>query len=308
MILNSDVTSHGLRETATNQDIGLSLPICARTRPGLSPCETKRFHPVKTMRSGFVGAIVSLLLVGTSHAGTSENFEVAGAKVSLQIPTRAAEGKPWLWVGEFAGHLRSLESGLVEKGWHVAYVAQSNKFGSPAAMAVWEKLYSELHGKRGLSAKPALLGISRGGLYVNAWVRLHPDRASVLYLDNGVCDIRSWPGGFQLTRKGQGSKGDWAKYKAEFGFADDATALEKSLRPTDQLLAAIQADVLLVSCHGTADRTVPYEDNAGKLVAFWEQNKGRVKLFPKANGDHHPHGLPDPKPLIDLLVSEAIQP
>lgn len=257
------------------------------------------------MKSLLLCTFVSLLLFGTSHADTTENFEIDGAKVSLKIPASPAEGKPWLWIGEFAGHLQTLESGLVEKGWHVAYVAQSNKFGSPNAMAVWEKLYTELHQKRGLSAKPALLGISRGGLYVNAWVRLHPDRASVLYLDNGVCDIRSWPGGFQLTKKGGGSKGDWAKYKTEFGFSDDEAALEKSTRPPDQFLPAIQANVLLISCHGTADHTVPYEDNAGKLVEFWEQNKGRVKLFPKENGDHHPHGLPDPKPLIDLLVSEA---
>ncbi|MES2983440.1 MAG: hypothetical protein V4727_14100 [Verrucomicrobiota bacterium] len=257
------------------------------------------------MRSFFLVAFISLILFSTSRASTSENFTIDGAKVSLKIPTTAAEGKPWLWIGEFAGHLKTLESGLVEKGWHVAYVTQTHKFGSPNSMAVWEKLYTELHEKRGLSAKPALLGISRGGLYVNAWVRLHPDRASILYLDNGVCDIRSWPAGFQLNKKGGGSKGDWEKYKTEFGFPDDATALEKSIRPTDQLLPAIKADVLLISCHGTADRTVPYEDNAGKLVEFWEQNKGRVKLFPKENGDHHPHGLPDPKPLIDLLVSEA---
>ena len=250
-------------------------------------------------------AISYILLLNKSLAQTTENFEIGGARVSLKIPATAAEGKPWLWIGEFAGHLNTLESGLVEKGWHVAYVAQGNQFGSPNAMAVWEKLYTELHEKRGLSAKPALLGISRGGLYVNAWVRLHPDRASVLYLDNGVCDIRSWPGGFPLTKQGTGSKGDWAKYKTVFGFTDDATASEKSIRPTDQLLPAIKADVLLISCHGTADRTVPYEDNAAKLVEFWEQNKGRVKLFPKENGDHHPHGLPDPKPLIDLLTAET---
>jgi hypothetical protein len=250
-------------------------------------------------------AISCIFILDKSLGQTAEIFEIDGAKVSLKIPATAADGKPWLWIGEFAGHLKTLESGLVEKGWHVAYVAQSNQFGSPNAMAVWEKLYKELHEKRGLSAKPALLGISRGGLYVNAWVRLHPDRASVLYLDNGVCDIRSWPGGFQLIKQSKGSKGDWEKYKTVFGFADDATAIEKSIRPIDRLLPAIKADVLLVSCHGTADRTVPYEDNAAKLVEFWEQNKGRVKLFPKENGDHHPHGLPDPKPLIDLLVAEA---
>jgi hypothetical protein len=257
------------------------------------------------MRSIFLFAFASLPFLSTSYAGTSEKFQIDGANVSLQIPTNPAEGKPWLWIGEFAGHLKSLESGLVEKGWHVAYVSQSNKFGSPNAMAIWEKLYAELHDKRGLSAKPALLGISRGGLYVNAWLRLHPDRACILYLDNGVCDIRSWPGGFQLTKKSNGSKGDWEKYKTEFGFADDESALKNSIQPTDNLLPAIKANVLLISCHGTADHTVPFEDNAGKIVELWEQNKGKVILFTKENGDHHPHGLTDPKPLIDLLVAEA---
>lgn len=252
-----------------------------------------------------ISALTSLLFFTSAQANTTEKFQIDGANVSLKIPTSPAEGNPWLWIGEFAGHLKTLEDGLVEKGWHVAYVSQNNKFGSSKAMAVWEKLYTELHDKRGLSAKPALLGISRGGLYVNAWVRLHPDRASVLYLDNGVCDIRSWPGGFQLTKKSNGSKGDWVKYKTEFGFADDASALEKSIRPTDNLLPAIKADVLLISCHGTADRTVPYEDNTAKLVELWEQNQGRLKLFPKENGDHHPHGLLDPKPLIKLLVAES---
>jgi len=253
----------------------------------------------------FIIALAGFLLCAPSHAGTQENFMIDGANVSLKVPAVAADGKPWLWIGEFAGHLRSLEAGLVEKGWHVAYVSQGNKFGSPGAMAVWEKLYTELHEKRGLSAKPALLGISRGGLYVTAWLRMHPDRASILYLDNGVCDIRSWPGGFQLTKKSNGSRGDWMKYKIEFGYTDDETALKNSAHPTDQLLPAIQAKVLLVSCHGTADRTVPYEDNAAKLVGLWEKHHGRVKLFPKEGGDHHPHGLPDPKPLIDLMVSEV---
>jgi pimeloyl-ACP methyl ester carboxylesterase len=172
-------------------------------------------------------------------------------------------------------------------------------------MAVWEKLYEELHGKRGLSAKPALLGISRGGLYVNAWLRLHPDRASVLYLDNGVCDIRSWPGGFQLTKKSKGSGGDWQQYLTAFGFAGDEAALAESIRPAAGMLPAIQAGVLLISCHGTADQTVPYEDNAAPLVKLWQDHGGRVTLFPKEGGDHHPHGLPDPQPLIEALTAAA---
>ncbi len=225
--------------------------------------------------------------------------------LTVKVPDKPAPGKPWLWVGEFGGHLQSLEDGLVEKGWHVVYLQYGSQFGSPAAMAMWEKVYAEMNGRRGLSARPAMLGISRGALYVNAWTRLHPERVSVLYLDNGVCDIRSWPGGYALTAKGYGSPKDWAVYTKLFGFASDEEAQAKSVRPTDGMDAAVKADIFLISCHGTADKTVPYEDNAGVLVDFWEKSKGRFKVFPKEGGNHHPHGLPDPKPLIDLLRAEA---
>ena len=237
-----------------------------------------------------------------------ETLTIDGRSIGLKVPVAAAPGKPWLWVGEFPGHLAALENGLVAKGWHVASVGVSNQFGSARSMAVWEKVYEELHGRRGLAARPALLGISRGGLYVNAWARLHPDRVSVLCLDNGVCDIRSWPGGFQLTEKGPGSARDWTLYKGEFNFVSDDEAMEKSVRPTDGLEPAIKNGVFLVSVHGTADRTVPYVDNAKPLVDFWGKSGGRFKTFPKEGGDHHPHGLPDSTPLVELLCKEAQAP
>ena len=248
---------------------------------------------------------VGILTTLPGAAATVEKFTIAGKAVTLKVPDTPAAGKPWLWVGEFAGHLRTLEDGLVEKGWHVASISVSNEFGSTGAMDHWEKLYAELHHQRGLSPKPALLGISRGGLYVNAWLRRHPERASVLYLDNAVCDIRSWPGGFPLVKQGRGSPGDWRKYKAVFGFENDETALRESIRPADGLLPAVKAGVTLVSCHGTADTTVPYEDNAAILVGLWQKHGGKVVLFPKPGGEHHPHGLPDSQPLIDALLEGA---
>jgi hypothetical protein len=40
-------------------------------------------------------------------------------------------------------------------------------------------------------------------------------------------------------------------------------------------------------------------------VDFWQKNGGKFKAFPKEGGDHHPHGLPDATPLIEVLVAEA---
>ncbi|MEY5016484.1 MAG: hypothetical protein RIS92_2842 [Verrucomicrobiota bacterium] len=241
----------------------------------------------------------------TAPAPSVEKTKFGTLNLTVKIPAHPAPGKPWLWVGEFGGHLQSLEDGLVAKGWHVVYLQYGSQFGSPAAMEMWEKVYTEMNGRRGLSARPALLGISRGGLYVNAWARLHPDRVSVLYLDNGVCDIRSWPGGYQLEAKGYGSPKDWSAYTKVFGFTSDEEAQAKSVRPTDGMDAVVKAGVFLISCHGTADKTVPYVDNAEVIVDFWKKSNGRLKLFPKEGGNHHPHGLPDPKPLIDVLCAEA---
>lgn len=260
---------------------------------------------MKQIASLVVGFALTPLI---SQAASIENLQIDGKSISIKTPDQAAAGKPWLWVGEFGGHLKTLEDGLVEKGWHVVYAKLSNQFGSPKAMEVWEKLYAELREKRGFSPKPALVGISRGGLYVNAWTRLHPDKVSVLYLDNGVCDPRSWPGGFQLLKKGSSSpqSKDWGLFKNVFGFQEDEEAFAKAIKPTENMGPAVKAGVFLISVHGTADRTVPFEDNAAHLVEFWKQSGGRVKVFAKEGGDHHPHGLPDPTPLIELLSTEAV--
>ncbi len=65
------------------------------------------------------------------------------------------------------------------------------------------------------------------------------------------------------------------------GYANDDEAKAKSLQAAEGLLPAIKAGVFLISCHGTADKTVPYEDNAAHVVKLWQDNGGRVKLFPK---------------------------
>ena len=71
------------------------------------------------------------------------------------------------------------------------------------------------------------------------------------------------------------------------------------------MLPAIQAGVLLMSCHGTADSVVPYEDNAAHLVKMWQDNGGALKLFPKEGANHHPHGLRDPAPLLAAINGEG---
>lgn len=241
----------------------------------------------------------------SSEEARIEEITLGPAPLFLRVPEQPAPGKPWLWVAEFFGVDQSLEDVLLSKGWHVAYVRAADQFGSSWAMDQWEKAYDELHGRRGLSAKPAILALSRGGLYALSWLRRHPDRASVLVLDNAVTDVRSWPAGMKLKEKGAGDAAEWERYKQRWKFADDASAFSGSPRPTDGLGPAVANGVLLVSAFGTADDLVPHADNGAVLAEFWQQNGGRVVLFPREGGGHHPHGFTDPAALLRLLDRES---
>ena len=253
-----------------------------------------------------IAVLLATLVSLGAQEPTVERWQVDGRPALLRIPVQAAPGKPWLWVAEFQGHLGSFETAMLREGWHVAYVACPNQFGSAKAMRTWETFHTELTTKRGLSAKPAVLGISRGGLYALAWARLHPDKLSAIYLDNAVCDGRSWPGGKPLgLGQGKGSPRDWQLQRDEFGFADDAAAIAGLQRPADGLEKARGLGVRLISVHGTADTVVPYAENAAKVVAFWEAGGKKPFVFAKEGGDHHPHGLKDMMPVVGVLREGA---
>jgi hypothetical protein len=261
---------------------------------------------MRRMKARFAAALVAALATtGTdASANQTEEIDLGGVPLFLRVPDNPAPGKPWVWVAEFSRHQKGVEDALLAKGWHVAYVRVADQFGSPWAMDKWEKAYAELTAQRGLAAKPAIWAISRGGLYALGWLRRHPDRASVLVLDNAVTDIRSWPAGQALQKKGAGDSFEWQRYKERLGYADDATALGTSPKPTDGLQAAIENGVALVSGFGTKDDVVPHEDNGQVLVDFWRANGGKVHVFPNEGGGHFPHGITDPRPVIELLTAD----
>jgi len=80
--------------------------------------------------------------------------------------------------------LETVDEALLKLGWHVVYMACPNTFGSPDTMERWSQLYDELTRNHGFSARPVLLGMSRGGLYVYNWAAAHPDKVGLIYGDS----------------------------------------------------------------------------------------------------------------------------
>ncbi len=120
------------------------------------------------------------------------DFEVGGHAALVVAPKQAAPGRPWVWHGEFFGHKPNPDLALLGRGFHVVYLSVPDLLGCPEAVRHWDTLYRVLTERYGFAAKPALVGLSRGGLYCYNWAIAHPDQTACVYGDAPVCDFKSW--------------------------------------------------------------------------------------------------------------------
>lgn len=235
----------------------------------------------------------------TYHGFERYDFEIDGRKCLVVVPPVVAKGRPWIWRAEFFDHRPEIDLALVKKGFHLAYMNVGNTFGCPSAMKHFDEFYKALTTQHGLSKKPVLEGLSRGGLYVYNWGAAHPDQVGLILGDNPVCDFKSWPGG---KGKGPGSAADWKKLLVDYEFADEAAALAYDKNPVDNLAPLATAKVPLLHICGDADEVVPYAENTVLLKTRYEKLGGTIHVIVKPGLKHHPHGLDDPTPAVDFIL------
>ncbi len=227
---------------------------------------------------------------------------IAGKSVTVVAPKAAAPGKPWVWHGEFFGHKPAPDIALLGKGFHIVYMKINDMLGSPGAVALWDQCYAELTSKHGLSKKPSLVGLSRGGLYCYNWAIANPDKVSCIYADAPVCDFKSWPGG---KGKGKGDAKNWSLVPKLWNFKDEAEALAYKGNPVDSLEPLAKNKVPLLHVFGDADDVVPWDENTGLIESRYKALGGPITLIRKPGIGHHPHGLDDSTPIIEFIAKNA---
>ncbi len=233
-----------------------------------------------------------------------DRYDVAvnGHQLTVVLPKEAAPGRPWCWEGEFFGHQPAPDIALLGKGVAIISLSAQNLLGSPQAVAKWEAAYDYLVRLHGFHPRPALTGLSRGGLYALNFAIAHPQQVSCIYLDAAVCDFKSWPGG---KGKGKGSREEWARVLTTYGLPDEAAALAYKGNPVDNLAPLAAAKVPLLNVYGDADDVVPWEENTGIVAERYRALGGSITLIPKPGVNHHPHGLTDPTPIVDFILQHA---
>jgi lysophospholipase L1-like esterase/pimeloyl-ACP methyl ester carboxylesterase len=239
---------------------------------------------------------------GDWNGYAKHEINIANKLVTLIVPKSPASGKPWVWHGEFFGHKPAPDIALLGKGFHIVSMKIPDMLGCPEAVKLWDECYAELTGTYGLGKKPALVGLSRGGLYCYNWAIANPKQVSCIYGDAPVCDFKSWPGG---KGKGKGDPRNWGFVQKLWGFQSEAEALAYKGNPVDNLAPLAKAGVPLLHVFGDADDVVPWEENTGLIETRYKAFGGNIKLIRKPGVGHHPHGLEDSTPIVEFIEKHA---
>lgn len=225
------------------------------------------------------------------------DFTVAGRSCLLVVPAKPAPGLPWIWRTEFFGVEPQADLALLAAGWHVAYMDAKDMYGAPPAMALFGAFYAHVVVNYGLSPRVVLEGFSRGGLYAFNFAVAHPNRVAALYLDAPVLDIRSWPG------RNRDSK-EWAECLAIYGLTEQTVGGFRG-NPLDHIDTVARAGVPIIAVCGDADTVVPFGQNTALLEKRYRELGGNIQVILKPGGDHHPHSLKDPAPIVNFLITQA---
>jgi len=237
------------------------------------------------------------------HGHVRHRFMFDGRPAWVVEPAEPLPSNPWSWCMMFPDAFteRCAAPQLLAAGFHHAYLDVGNTFGCPDAVATLARFHDELV-KRGLARRPALIGISRGGLYAHRFAAEHPDRVSVIYGDAAVCDFKSWPGG---KGAGKGSPKDWAACIEAYHFPDEAAAVAYRGNPVDALGPLAEAGITLIHVAGDADDVVPPAENVAIVEDRYRKLGGQIEVIRKPGVGHHPHGLEDPQPIVDFILKHA---
>ena len=236
------------------------------------------------------------------HGFSIDKFKNNGVKCMVVSPDKPAEGKPWVWRARFWGHQPQTDIALLKRGYHIAYCDVGNLLGAPEAVKRWDDFYKYATEKLGLSKKPALEGMSRGGLIIFNWAAANPDKVSCIYGDAPVCDLKSWPGG---KGTGKGSEGVWKTTLKVYGFKNEQEALEYTKNPVDHATTIAKANIPVLIVYGKADDVVPPAENCLIFEDNFKKAGGDIILIGKDKCGHHPHSLKDPKKIVDFILKNT---
>ena len=216
-------------------------------------------------------------VVSERYGHSCYELKISGSDAFI-IMSEKSDGR-WVWYAPtftdaYPGSIHAwLFERILQNGMAIAGIDVGESYGNKNGRAIFSRFYSYLIEKYPLRSRAVLLAQSRGGLMLYNWAIENPcfvDRIAGIYT---VCDIRSYPG-IDI---------------AAMAYKVTVQEMEKKLEqnnPIDRLGSLISNKIRICHLHGDSDKTVPIEQNSGKLVSKYKELGGDGRLITIRGAGH----------------------
>lgn len=225
-------------------------------------------------------------------------FQVEGREAFIIQPQKPSHPVRWVWYAPTLPGLpgpeeRWMFERFLEAGIAIAGIDAGESYGSPDGRKLYTALYKELTERRGFSARPIMLGRSRGGLMALNWIAENPYKTSGFAGIYPVCNLASYPG--------------LDKACAAYHLTEEQLAEHlQEHNPVNRMRLPAQADIPLFAIHGDQDALVPLEKNSRELKMQYDALGGRMELIVAEGQGHNMwEGFFQCRELVDFVIKNA---
>lgn len=234
-----------------------------------------------------------------------ENIVFEGLEACVVFPREGtANGRLALKTVYWNAFPCAVEVPLLEQGFHLCFLKNETRWARDVDLERTARFVRFVAQEHGLSQRVVPVGMSCGGLVAIKFAAKYPELVSCLYLDAPVLNYLSYP-----CRFGMGTISDAEKEKV---VEELLTALELDSvsqligyreMPLDKVKQLVAHRIPMVMVAGGSDPVVPYEENGALLQKAYEEAGLECPVYIKPECEHHPHGLENPKPVIEFILN-----
>lgn len=231
------------------------------------------------------------------------DFRFEDRDALIVFPKCEKNGK-WLVKMEYFGAFPELEFEMLNRGWHLAYLQNHNRWGTDDDSDAKARFADFVSAEFGLENRFSCVGMSCGGICSVNFAARHPDKAGVLYLDAPVMNLLSTPLAFGRDDGMENKWEVWQEIVDAYGL-NLHTVLSWRQHPIDKIPIIAEHKIPVAMIYGDADNIVPYIENGLLLEEYYTEHGLPLFVRGKENCGHHPHCLEDVTPLADFIDANS---
>lgn len=230
------------------------------------------------------------------HGYRRIQFTFEGRDAILVFPKKAEQKRRWLLKTEYFDAFPEFELEMVRRGFHLAFVKNETRWHKPSDDDAKAHFCAFLRKEFGLAGKCMPVGMSCGGMQAIYFAAKYPECVAALNLYAPVVNLLSCPcalGDAKISLYDDYVKNTGRTLTELLGYRD---------HPLDNMDPLVENRIPLFMVSGDSDTVVPYHENGKYLVEHYRKHGAPVEEILVPGGDHHPHCLPDPTPLIEWTL------